>query len=140
MSLPSRSLCNCKHAACGVVVLLIRFLCCILLFPVFFNSPFFILMLLLAFFLIPFFILFFILLLYFCLFVDYVNRPIIFVFGAFVYHLKNTISLFVTTLSPLNVMNRLTFVFASLDGPTRICRMIDSPFDFAKTIIFPISF
>ena len=32
------------------------------------------------------------LLLYFCLFVNHVNKPIIFVFGAFVYNLKNAIS------------------------------------------------
>ena len=34
------------------------------------------------------------LLLYFCLFVDHVNKPIIFVFGAYIYHLRNTISTF----------------------------------------------
>ena len=34
------------------------------------------------------------LLLYFCLFVDNVNKLIIFVFGAFVYHFKNIISIF----------------------------------------------
>ena len=31
-----------------------------------------------------------------CLFVKHVNEPIIFVFGTFVYHFKNTISIFVT--------------------------------------------
>ena len=41
--------------------------------------------------LIPFFIL--MLLLCFCLFVDHVNKLIIFVFEAFVYHFKNTIPL-----------------------------------------------
>ena len=38
------------------------------------------------------------LLLYFCLFVDLVNKPILFVFVAFVYHFKNTITIFVTIL------------------------------------------
>ena len=36
------------------------------------------------------------LLLYFCLLVDHVNKPISFVFGTFVYHFKNTVSIFVT--------------------------------------------
>ena len=36
------------------------------------------------------------LLLYFYLFVNHVNKPIVFVFGAFVYHFKNSISIFVT--------------------------------------------
>ena len=45
----------------------------------------------------PFFIL--MLLLYFCLFVDHINKPIIFAFEAFVYHFKNTISIFVTILT-----------------------------------------
>ena len=36
------------------------------------------------------------LLLYFCLLVKHVNKSTIFVFGAFVYHFKNTISSFVT--------------------------------------------
>ena len=36
------------------------------------------------------------LLLYFCLFINHVNKPNIFVFWAFVYYFKNTISFFVT--------------------------------------------
>ena len=36
------------------------------------------------------------LLLYFCLFINYVNKSTTFVFGAFVCHFKNTISIFVT--------------------------------------------
>ena len=36
------------------------------------------------------------LLLYFCLFVDHVNKPIIYVFEAFVCYFKKTISIFVT--------------------------------------------
>ena len=36
------------------------------------------------------------LLLYFCLFINHVSKFIIFVFGAFVYHFKNTISIFIT--------------------------------------------
>ena len=42
--------------------------------------------------------LFGVLLLYFCLFVDQVNKCIVFVFGAFVYHFNNTISIIVTVL------------------------------------------
>ena len=55
----------------------------VLLLPVYFLIPFFILMLL------P----------YFCLFVDHVNKPIIFVFGIFVYHFKNITFMFVTIYS-----------------------------------------
>ena len=36
------------------------------------------------------------LLLYFCLFVDFVNKPIIFDFEAFVYNFNNTISIIAT--------------------------------------------
>ena len=52
----------------------------VLLLPVYFLSSSFILMLLL----------------YFCLFVGYISKPIIFVFGAFIYNFYNTISIFVT--------------------------------------------
>ena len=86
MSLPLRNLYKCKQVACSVVV------ACLLVYPLFytelcccmfsFESPFFILMLLLlVYFFIPIFIL--MLLLYFCLYVDNLNKPIIFVFGAF---------------------------------------------------------
>ena len=44
----------------------------------------------------PFIFFFILMLLYFCLFVDHVNKPINFVFGAFFYNFKNTISIFVT--------------------------------------------
>ena len=37
-------------------------------------------------------------LLYFCFLINHVNKPIIFVFGAFVYYFKNTISIFETML------------------------------------------
>ena len=37
-------------------------------------------------------------LLYFCLFVDHENKTMLFVFGAIIYHFKNTISIFVTIL------------------------------------------
>ena len=89
MSLPSQNLYNCKHCHnCRLQ----RVSACLLL-----NSPFFILMLLLlAYFFIPFSILK--LLLYFCLSFSYVNKFIIFVFGAFVYNFKNTISIFVIIL------------------------------------------
>ena len=50
-------------------------------------------LLLLVYFFISLFIL--LLLLYFCLFVDHVNEFTVFVFGAFVYYFKNTISMFV---------------------------------------------
>ena len=33
---------------------------------------------------------------YFCLFIDHVNKPIIFIFGAFAYPFNNTISISVT--------------------------------------------
>ena len=36
------------------------------------------------------------LLLYFCLLINHVNQPIVFVFGTFVYYFRNTISIFVT--------------------------------------------
>ena len=36
------------------------------------------------------------LLLFFCLSVNHVNKPIVVVFGAFLYHFNNTISIFVT--------------------------------------------
>ena len=67
----------------------------VLLLPVYCLIPFFVLMQLLVYFFIAFFIL--MLLQYFCLLVDHVNQPI-FVFGASVYHIKNTISIFVTIL------------------------------------------
>ena len=35
-------------------------------------------------------------LLYFCILINYVNLPIIFVFGAFIYHFKDTISIVIT--------------------------------------------
>ena len=38
------------------------------------------------------------LLLYFCLFVDHVNKSIIFVFGAFVYYFNNTISITILSI------------------------------------------
>ena len=86
MSLPSRNFYICKQVTCSDVVscLLVYplFLYCTLLLPVYFFIPFFI----------P------LLLLYFCLFSDHVNKPIIFVFGAFVYNFKKTISSFVTIL------------------------------------------
>ena len=41
------------------------------------------------------------LLLYFCLYVNQVNKDIVFVFGAFVYHFNNTISIFVTLFTYL---------------------------------------
>ena len=51
----------------------------------------------------PFFIL--MLLLYFCLFIDHVNKQIIFVFGAFVYQLNNTISIMVTIWISTNLLH-----------------------------------
>ena len=68
----------------AVLLLLVYplFFYCTLLLPAKFFIPFFILMLL------P----------YFCLFVVHVNKTIILVFEAFVYHFKNTIFIFVTIL------------------------------------------
>ena len=63
----------------------IRFLYCTLLLVVYFLIPF-------LFFLVP------TLLLYICLFDNLVNKLIIFVFGAFAYNFKNTISIFVMVL------------------------------------------
>ena len=67
----------------------------VLLLAVLFICYFFMLILLLLvyFFITLFFIL--MLLLYFCLFVDQVNKRFIFLFGAFVYHFKNIIFIFV---------------------------------------------
>ena len=39
------------------------------------------------------------LLVYFCLFINGVNKAIIFVFGVFIYHFKNTIAIFETVFS-----------------------------------------
>ena len=61
------------------VLLIGYFLYCTLLLPVYSLIPLFILMLLL----------------YFCLIIDHVNKSIIFVFGAFIYDFKNSISIFV---------------------------------------------
>ena len=87
-------------------------LCCCLLTT---SFIYFMLMLSLHVYLfIPFFILK--LLLYFCLFVDHVNKPII--FGAFVYHFKNTISIFVYpfSLSNSSIMHYMSKrLFLSVD-------------------------
>ena len=81
ISLPSRNPYKCKQIACSFIV------------ACFVYMLFFILHLLLF---VYFFILF-----YFCLFIDHVNKPIILVFAACVYHFKNTISIFVTIISGL---------------------------------------
>ena len=94
---PLRNLYKCKQVACSV--------CCCLLICLFavFKLHFVVACLILnPFFYIDVFVaglLFFILMLlpYFCIFVDHVNKPIIFCFfGAFVYHFQSTISIFVT--------------------------------------------
>ena len=82
MPLPSRHLYKCKQVDCSVIVV------CLFVLSGFFILHFIVVCLLFNY----FFILIF--LLHFCLFVVY----IIIVFGAFVYHLKNTISIFVTIL------------------------------------------
>ena len=81
----SRNLCKCKQVARSVIVL-----ACLFVYPLFYTA-------LCCCLFTSFFIL--LLLVYFCLFVDHVNRPTIFVFDAFVYHFKNTISIFVTLCS-----------------------------------------
>ena len=50
------------------------------------------------------------LLLYFCLFVNHVNKPIIFVFTAFVYYFKNTISIFVTVWMHMKVSEIMNMI------------------------------
>ena len=79
MSLPSKHLYKCKQVACSVIV------ACLFVSPFFVVLQFVVACLLLN--------LFFILMLlpYFCLFVDHVNKSIIFAFGAFVYHFCNNI-------------------------------------------------
>ena len=75
MFLPSRNLYKCKQAD-GIVVIACFYPFFILHFVVgclLFNSHLF---------------LFPLILLYFCLFINYVNKPIIFGFGAFVYYLR----------------------------------------------------
>ena len=69
-------------------------LCCSLF------TSFLLMLLLLVYFFINFFIL--MLLLYFSLFIDHVNKSIIFVFRAFNHHFKNTISIFITVFLPLH--------------------------------------
>ena len=78
-----------------IFVFCLRYPCSVVVVACFFVYPYFCTALCccLFCFLIPFFIL--MLLLYFCLFIDHVNKLYIFVFGAFVYHFKNTISIFV---------------------------------------------
>ena len=78
MSLSSRILYKCKQVACSVVI------ACLLVYTLFYylllnKSAFFILTELL----------------YFCVFVDHVIKPI---FGVFVYHFENTISIVVAVV------------------------------------------
>ena len=123
MSFPSRNLYQYKQVACSVVV-------ACYIYPLFFIL-YYCTLLLLVYFFMPFYFFILMLLLYFCLIVDLVNKPIIFVFGAFVYHFKKTISIFVTILTPLNVMNRfkleqywdlLTIYFQNKDNWSEITR------------------
>ena len=80
----------CLRCPCSVVVVRLLvdplFLHCTLLLPVYFFIRFFILMLLL----------------YFCLFVNHVNKPIIFVFGALVYHFNNAFPLRIIMIESSN--------------------------------------
>ena len=90
---------SCKQVACSVVVACFVYpLFFILYFVVaclLFNSPFLYWCCSCSFtYLSPFFVLK--LFLYFCLLIDHVNKPIIFVFGDFGYNIKKTISIFVT--------------------------------------------
>ena len=75
---------NCLHYCCFAL----QSCCCLFtcLSPFFYTA----LLLLPVYFFIPK------LLLNFCLFVDHVNKPIIFVFGTFVYHFNNNTSMLVT--------------------------------------------
>ena len=84
-------ICPCSAVvACLLVYLL--FYTALLLLSVYFLTPFFILMLLLYF---------------FYSFIMY-SLTTIYVFGAFVYHFNNPISIFAAILSPLNVKDRFT--------------------------------
>ena len=96
MFLPSRNLYKCKQAA-GIIVI-----ACF--YPVFLYCTF----LLVVYFLTSFYFFILILLLYFCLLINHVNKPIIFVFRAFVHHFKNTISIFLTIFKPLTLN---TYIF-----------------------------
>ena len=100
MSLPLRNLyTSCLHLTSCLQCCCCLFICfivsCLLL-----NSLYFVLTLLL----------------YFCLFVNYVNKFIIFVFGAFVYHFKNTISQLFSSQA-MWFHTRLTEFFLNLPSP-----------------------
>ena len=102
MSLPSRNLYKCKQVACSVVVV-----CCV--YPLFFYTA---LCCCLFTSLTPFvFIL--MLLLYFGLFVDHVTKPIILVFEAFSYHLKNAISILVIKLWGFYLLKTFIYGFVN---------------------------
>ena len=49
----------------------------------------------------------------FCLFINHVNKPIIFVFGTFVYHFKNTISIFATILLYIHLRSAMNRFFGT---------------------------
>ena len=96
MSLPSRNLYKCKQVACSIVVICLfaypLFLYCTLLLPIYFFIPLFYCNVVVPCSLLYYFFILMVLL-DFCLFVDHVNKPIIFVFEAFVYDFRNTISI-----------------------------------------------
>ena len=128
MSLPLRNLYKCKQVVYLLFLYFVYFILAVLLLPVYLFIRFFILHFVVAYLLL--YLLLFLywcccymretrsiilaeglqwtimyvrmLLLYFCLFVDHVNKSIIFVFEAFVFHSNNTISIFVTLLFLLN--------------------------------------
>ena len=94
-----RNLYKCKQAACCcyLFMCLSGFLYCTLLLLVYFFSPFFYTVVVLACILLYCRFIFYtdVVAIVICLFVNHINKSIIFVFGAFVYHLKSFISNFV---------------------------------------------
>ena len=102
MSLPSWNFRKCKQVAYSVVV------ACLFVYPLLLYCT----LLLLVYFFIHFFIL--MLLLYFCLFVGHLNKYIIFVFGTFFHHFKNTISIYVTIFGKHLRISKEYFYFYKL--------------------------
>ena len=93
--MPSRNLYKCKQIVCCnfFILFTLSVQCCCCMFTclsLFLYTDVVVDCLLLY----PFFIL--MLLLYFCLFIDHVNKLIMFVFGTFLCHFNNTIFIFVT--------------------------------------------
>ena len=117
MFLPSRNIYKCKQAlkncCCYLFAIFFYIGLCYLFFISFYTA-------LCCCLFISLFLYFFILtlLLYFCLLVNHINKQIIFVFGAFVYYFKNTISSFVTIFSLKTNVNNLQW---NINSPSCTC-------------------